>query len=114
MSDHIPAANCPDDKSQDQKCEEYEEQDLCDACRSASDPAETKCGGDNGKNEKCECPTEHDKSPYVTVSGLLRRYRINSGDDESVPEIVQGTIAMTAALCNQNVRARASLLLPAR
>jgi hypothetical protein len=45
----------------------------------------------------------------VTVSGLMRRYEINSGDDESVPEIVQGTIVWTAALCNQNVRARVSL-----
>lgn len=40
----------------------------------------------------------------LTVSGLLRRYTINSDNGDSVPEIVQGTVSGTIALNNLNVR----------
>jgi hypothetical protein len=44
---------CPDQRSDNEKHEEYDEQYLCDLDRYGGDAAETKNAGNNCHNQKC-------------------------------------------------------------
>jgi hypothetical protein len=59
ISGYAPSSECADNEGDHEKDEEYDEQELCDACSCAGDTAETEQGSDDRQNEKCKCPTEH-------------------------------------------------------
>ena len=59
------ASDSPDYKRDDKKREKYKEQKLSDASRCACDAAKSERRSDDGEDEECECPTEHDDLLYV-------------------------------------------------
>lgn len=58
---HVVRLTCGSKEERDnEEDEEYDKENLCDACGGGGDAAEAEYTGNDRENEECECPGQHD------------------------------------------------------